>query len=274
MMKNKFLAGLVTVALWSSCLATGAENRSASEVNPHGLVYSDVVMTWPDFSEPFQRDGVVLPPERILRVKRGVHAQDVRALLGEPLSVGTGALGTEWDYNLKLDLADEDYIVCQYKVVFEDESMTVKDTVWRRYQCKLAMETVKVEPAPVQEPKTIELSGDFLFDFDDASLAQQGFEVLNKLAIDILATGPSNVTVVGHTDRLGSRQYNQQLSERRAHAVANYLTERGVPAEWIRSYGRGMDEQVKACEGDRITSALRECLRPNRRVSITVEPLR
>lgn len=265
---NKAILTSMLAMAWLAPLAADAQNRSAREVNPHGLDYSDVTMDLPDYDEPFQRDGVRVPPAQILQVKPGIDAGQVRTLLGEPLSSGTGSRGPEWDYHLKLDLADEDYIVCQYKVVFEAGGERVREAVWRRYQCRLAMEAAAARLAP----RHVELAGDFLFDFDKDALSAQGAMELDRLASEILAGGRSTTDIVGHTDRLGSRAYNQALSERRARTVAEYLAGRGVPADGIRTSGRGPDMPAKACEGTRSTPELRACLAPNRRVSITVTP--
>ena len=114
-------------------------SAQSRDVNPHALEYSDIVVERPDFDEPFQRDGRLVPPEQIMQVVPGIKAEDVRALIGAPLGTGQGKRGPEWDYNLKLDLSGEDFIVCQYKVVFDQRSETVIETTWRRYQCRDAL---------------------------------------------------------------------------------------------------------------------------------------
>lgn len=269
-MNKTILAGLMAVVMASAASAAHAQSPSrAPDINPHDLQYSDVVMEVPDFDEPFQRDGRPVPPARILQVKAGVDAADVRRLLGEPLGGGDGSRGPEWDYNLKLDLADEDYIVCQYKVVFDEAVQQVRETSWRRYQCRLAFERLSAAATPA--PEQVDFSGDFLFDFDDGSLTAEGVAELDRLAAR-LAGGSHRIHVTGHTDRLGSRAYNQALSERRARSVAAFLASRGIPADSITSSGRGLEEQVKDCPGTRSTPELRQCLAPNRRVSILVTP--
>lgn len=144
---NKML--LATTALAAALLApmaaasdadTGpAAATPAPVADPDGFDYDDIRVGKPEFDEPFQRDGRVLPPERILQVAPGISADQVRGLLGNPLRTGQGPRGPEWDYNLKLDLADHDFIVCQYKVVFDADGEHVAETVWRRYQCRDAM---------------------------------------------------------------------------------------------------------------------------------------
>lgn len=273
-MNKTILAGLVAVIIASAASTARAQSPSrAPDINPHDLQYSDVVMDIPDYDEPFQRDGRLVPPARILQVRPGVDAAEVRSLLGEPLGAGDGSRGPEWDYNLKLDLADQDYIVCQYKVVFDEAVQQVRETSWRRYQCRLAFEGIAAAPvAPAPSPEQLDLSGDFLFDFDDGGLSAQGVAELDRLAAR-LSGSSSRMHVTGHTDRLGSRAYNQALSERRARSVAEHLANRGVPAGSITTSGRGLDEPVKDCPGTRSTPELRQCLAPNRRVSILVTPV-
>lgn len=289
-MNKTLLTSMLALALLAP-LASHAQSRSrAPDINPHDLEYSNVSMDLPDYDEPFQRDGRRLPTAQILSVVPGVTADQVRERLGEPLSTEDGARGQEWNYNLKLDIADEDYIVCQYKVVFEADNQTVRETSWRRYQCRLAMDTLAAqpaeqapaaaEPAPVPAPvpaapaapENIELSGDFLFDFDKDLLSGQGAQVLDALVAK-LAGSNSKVDIVGHTDRLGSVAYNQRLSEERARTVAGYLVMHGIAADRISTSGRGESEQVKQCEGERSTPELRACLKPNRRVAITITPV-
>ena len=134
---NKALAACMSAGLILLC---GAPHASASDhsrgANPHGLDYTDIEMDRPDFDEPFQRDGRTLTAAEIAQVVPGTTADQVRVLLGDPVRTGQGARGPEWDYNLKLGLADHDFIVCQYKVVLDPRGETVVETVWRRYQCR------------------------------------------------------------------------------------------------------------------------------------------
>lgn len=126
---------------------------------------------------------------------------------------------------------------------------------------------VKPEPAKVEAPaKEYVLSGDFLFDFDKSVLTSQGKSTLNNIAREIKANGQKNITITGYTDRLGNAEYNQKLSERRANTAKSYLQTKGVNAN-IKAVGKGKANQVKACKG--VTGqALKDCLKPNRRVVI------
>ena len=130
-----------------------------------------------------------------------------------------------------------------------------------------------IAPAPVAPPTpkrcdfSVTLANDETFAFNKAVLsnaAQQRIdsEVLPKLAacakIDV-------VLITGHADRLGSQQYNQRLSEKRAEAIASYLKTKGVSTE-IEILGAGKTMSVKACADTLPRAQLISCLAPNRRV--------
>ncbi|MBV8911076.1 MAG: OmpA family protein, partial [Gammaproteobacteria bacterium] len=61
----------------------------------------------------------------------------------------------------------------------------------------------------------------------------------DRLARYLTSHPGTRVRVEGHTDSLGSAEYNQQLSEQRADAVAHALTSRGVSPDAVQALGRG-----------------------------------
>jgi len=83
---------------------------------------------------------------------------------------------------------------------------------------------------------------DVLFDFNQASLKPGAREKLSKLAGILLAyPGPYHMEVEGHTDAIGSQDYNQKLSEDRAQSVSSYLLKSGIPSDRIlavRGFGK------------------------------------
>ena len=89
---------------------------------------------------------------------------------------------------------------------------------------------------------TIDLTNDE-FDFNSADLKPAMKDALDQLADRIKqSAGTEVVTVIGHTDSSGSEDYNQQLSERRAQATANYLSSQGITD--IRVIGRGESQPI------------------------------
>lgn len=87
----------------------------------------------------------------------------------------------------------------------------------------------------------ITLATDILFDFDSAELSDQAKERIAEIAEDIPAG--ADVTVAGHTDAKGEDDYNQNLSEQRADAVAEVLAEADGDLQ-IESEGFGESEPV------------------------------
>jgi OmpA-OmpF porin, OOP family len=77
-----------------------------------------------------------------------------------------------------------------------------------------------------------------------------------------------NVTIVGYTDRLGSKQYNQKLSEQRANSVKAYLVGKGVAGSRLTAVGKGESDPVVECRDAKKRPDLIKCLEPNRRVEI------
>ena len=133
-------------------------------------------------------------------------------------------------------------------------------------------------PPPPAPPKrcdaTVTLANDQTFAFNkavltDAAKARIDSEVLPKIAacakVDI-------VLVTGHTDKLGTQQYNQKLSEKRADVVAAYLKSKGIEAP-LDTLGVGKTQGIQACDDKLPRKKLIECLAPNRRVTIEVRGL-
>lgn len=86
------------------------------------------------------------------------------------------------------------------------------------------------------------LKADTLFDFDQTELKASGKLSLNEVITELNKPDIQSVNairIVGYTDNVGDQAYNDQLAERRAQTVANYLAQSGVPRNIISAYGRG-----------------------------------
>lgn len=109
------------------------------------------------------------------------------------------------------------------------------------------------------------MSSEVSFDFNSARIKRSFEPSLDKIA-DIMNRYPqTRIVVAGHTDSVGSEQYNLELSLRRANAVADYLILRSVMRSRIGTEGRGELEPI----ADNGTPAGRA---KNRRVEIYVVP--
>ena len=130
-------------------------------------------------------------------------------------------------------------------------------------------------PAPPAPPKpscdfTTVLQNEETFDFNKSVLKPAAkkrldTEVVTKAAgcakIDLLL-------ITGHTDRIGSQQYNQLLSGKRGLAVADYLKTKGLIATEV--LGAGKTLPIKSCDDKLPRRELEACLAPNRRVVVEV----
>lgn len=136
------------------------------------------------------------------------------------------------------------------------------------------MAVAEPAPAPVAKeckPKVERflLSSEILFGFDKDKLKPEGLQVLDNEVIPKIKSEPFEVVfVTGHTDQLGSFEYNDALSARRAEQVKAYLVSQGIDASMISAYGAGESTPVELCSDSLPRKQLIECLQPNRRVEI------
>jgi OmpA-OmpF porin, OOP family len=133
---------------------------------------------------------------------------------------------------------------------------------------------VVAPPRPVIQKLT--LSTDVLFDFGKAELKDSGKARLDQLAAEIKDANVDEIIAVGHADRIASEEYNQKLSEQRAEAVKDYLSQQGAKAKTITAEGKGKSQPVtgddcKKMGAERAANKkLVACLQPDRRVEIEV----
>ncbi|MCL4401601.1 MAG: OmpA family protein [Acidobacteria bacterium] len=110
----------------------------------------------------------------------------------------------------------------------------------------------------------VEIANDsFKFDFDQSTLRPENRETLSRIAGVLLASSGYRLFVYGYTDDIGTDDYNQALSERRAQAVAGYLLKAGVPADIMSTKGFGKSSP-------RVKAVTAEARQKNRRVEIGI----
>lgn len=130
------------------------------------------------------------------------------------------------------------------------------------------------QPAPKPEPKPeppkpkpvaekVTFAAEVLFDFDKSVVKPDGKAKLDDLAAKVRGINLEVVIAIGHTDSVGTDEYNQKLSVRRAESVKAYLVSKGIEANRVYSEGKGEKQPV----ADNRTAEGRA---KNRRVEIEV----
>lgn len=116
---------------------------------------------------------------------------------------------------------------------------------------------------PQQPPMKIVLKG-VNFDFDKDTLQPQGYPVLDQV-VDVAKKHPNwDFVLIGHTDGIGSDEYNMDLSMRRVKTVQRYLISKGVAADCLQIDWKGKRESIA-------TNATSEGRAQNRRVELHVQ---
>jgi len=115
----------------------------------------------------------------------------------------------------------------------------------------------------VGEGIAVTFASGLLYDFDSDVVRADAAQNLRNLAASLQKYPNTDLLIVGHTDAVGTSEYNQGLSQRRATSAANYLMGQGVSSGRLQSVGRGETEPLATND----TEAGRQL---NRRVEIAI----
>jgi len=267
-------SAVAAAAVLAACGSTGSKVEATNVA--HGAPAEKVEVRFPEPGSAWLKGGAFVDVEQLRRIGRGMTKNQVRGLISHP-HFGEGLFGpTEWDYlfNFRTGKGDE-FVTCQYKVVFKDG---VSDQFyWREPACAdyLKPKVAEVVRAPAAAPERFQLGADALFAFDKSGpgdILPEGRRQLDELAVKLKGAYKrlDSITIVGHTDRLGSEAYNQRLSMARAATVRDYLAARGLPQGALRAHGVGEAQPAVQCADSQPRAALIACLQPNRRVELEV----
>ncbi len=149
-----------------------------------------------------------------------------------------------------------------------DEALRDKEAALMERENALAKaDALRKELEDLQAMKTergmVITLGDVLFSFGKTDLLPGAMNTIDKLAKFLAEYPNKTVLIEGHTDNIGSEEYNQKLSEQRALAVKNALIQVGVDASRIDTVGLGESSPIT----DNSTEAGRL---KNRRVEIVI----
>ncbi|MEM9707286.1 MAG: OmpA family protein [Pseudomonadota bacterium] len=111
----------------------------------------------------------------------------------------------------------------------------------------------------------VRMPNDLVFAFDSAAVRSDLRQDLFVLAESLNKYPETNIQIVGHTDNVGSFEYNRNLSRQRAEAVASILRQGNVSSSRLRTFGAGYDQPIAS-------NRTAEGRASNRRVEITIRP--
>ncbi len=142
--------------------------------------------------------------------------------------------------------------------VFVNQNLALPGATDRETVVRRTIEMRKLEMGVVSILRNL------YFDFDRATFKQESYDELNKLE-RMMAQNPNlKVEISGHTDNVGSKSYNQLLSRKRAEAVKDFLTKKGIDARRISVVGYGETRPLASNDDDKEGREL------NRRVEFKV----
>ncbi|MFP5409480.1 MAG: OmpA family protein [Gammaproteobacteria bacterium] len=136
----------------------------------------------------------------------------------------------------------------------------------KQLQPEIQRGEVSVEKRASDNALLVSMTAATGFDTNSTVLKPGYTPTLDKIASVLNQYGKTTVTVIGHTDSVGTDAYNQTLSERRAQAVLDYFAGRNVNPIRLEAYGRGETEP----RADNATEAGRAL---NRRVELWILPV-
>lgn len=133
-------------------------------------------------------------------------------------------------------------------------------------QSEIQRGEITVEKRASDNALLVSMTSSTGFESGSAELQPGYTPTLNKIARVLNQYGKTTVSVIGHTDSMGSHEYNQSLSEKRAQSVLDYFAGQNVNSLRLEAYGRGETEP----RADNNTEAGRQL---NRRVELWILPV-
>jgi outer membrane protein OmpA-like peptidoglycan-associated protein len=239
-----------------------------SSVRDDGFGYSDIyVITVADAPKP-KKEPEKIKAKPLIYLVKVVDAETKKPLeskvrlqsLKDNVVIGVEpqfegeyqfTITAESPNNYKLSVEREGYIFVNQTVPIEGasaESKTVTKTVELRKIVEGARSVLR----------------NIYFDFDKASFKTESYAELNKLEAMMKQNSSTKVEIGGHTDVVGTKDFNKQLSVRRANAVRAFLTSKGIDPRRVTAVGYGKEKPLASNDDEKEGREL------NRRVEFKV----
>jgi outer membrane protein OmpA-like peptidoglycan-associated protein/tetratricopeptide (TPR) repeat protein len=122
--------------------------------------------------------------------------------------------------------------------MFVNETVTLEGLAEKE---KVVMKTVELKRLEIG---LISILRNIYFDFNKATFKQESYNELSKLERMLQQNTSMNVEIGGHTDIVGTKNYNKFLSQKRAEAVKDFLTKKGIDSRRITAVGYGSSKPL------------------------------
>lgn len=210
-----------------------------SSVRQDALGYEDIyVITVPDKNQETEEPKRKIPLKYVVRVIDATNKKNIEAkvtLQGAADNIVVGSLSrTPGVYEFKVADAKD------YKLSIEAEGfMFVNETVALEGTAETEVVVMRTVELKKLETGFVSVLRNLYFDFNKATFKQESYTELNKLERMLQQNTAMKVEIGGHTDIVGTKAYNKILSQKRAEAVKDYLTKKGVDSRRITAVGYG-----------------------------------
>ena len=104
---------------------------------------------------------------------------------------------------------------------------------------------------------TVDREKSVFFRFGQSDISSEGFELLRQHAALLKENDKLSVTLIGHTDDLGSPAYNLAIADRRVDAVYRFLVKLGVARQQLRRFSAGAEKNPASCRSSQCRRLLR-----------------
>lgn len=191
-------------------------------------------------------------PDPVTIVKGVVMDEDGNPLYADITwtNVATGILVSE----IKSDLTNGTFMVVlkpeekyQYDIVkkgFYTVSNSILTGKRTEVDTLISLNIKMLSFEEIKEKKIAITIDNIFFEFNKYDLLPESFVELNKLAQLLIDNPEQYVEISGHTDNVGSASYNQELSEKRARSVVDYLISKGCISDKLSSKGYGLSKPI------------------------------